>query len=190
MDIFTPTHDTKGVKNYEEWVITNAVYLLGPFGIYTELCRYLYSRRFFWVLPEDETRASDGLELRTRFVRLGGCTFGEVNQIHPGYCTVLEALCALAMKMEQTIMSDPGLGDRTGKWLHGMLYSMHLDGMVDGAMDEEGATSIVTRMLDRTYTEKGDGGLFYIPVIDIDLREVPIWYQMHYYLSEYEPTRL
>ena len=45
-------------------------------------------------------------------------------------------------------------------------------------MAAEKEISAIKAFLDREYAPDGRGGLFYIPGIDIDMRQVEIWRQM------------
>lgn len=100
-----------------------------------------------------------------------------------GPCSVLEMMAALAIRIEETIMDNPALGDRTGQWFWGMITTMGLGAMNDNNFDKKSAGNIVNTFLDRQYGSDGDGGLFRIRGVDVDLTKVDIWTQLCWYLD-------
>lgn len=180
MTIKTSTSNVKDL--YRDWLVKSAEYMLSNYGNYTKLLEYLYSRSFYWVIPNDENRANDGLSLRRRFVTEGGCTYGDILRELNSQCTVLEMMLAACLRVEENLY-DPDLGSRTGKWLYDMIYSMRLDREVDTEFDEAIACEAVDLMLSRRYSKDGLGGLFWVPNAQEDFREIEIWYQMQYYMN-------
>jgi len=131
----------------------------------------------------DENRAKDGNDLRYRYMYEHG-----IANLSPAFfmqpCSVLEMMVALAIRMEEQIMSDSEYGDRTGEWFWNMLVSLGLDEMNNKNFDEEYTSHCVQRLLGREYEPDGHGGLFIVEDCAYDLREVEIWYQMAWYLDK------
>lgn len=152
---------------------------------YKKLLSCLHMITFRCEMRSDENRAEDGVDLRWRFA----VDTGRENQNDwirdclEGPCSVLEMMVALAIRIEETIMDNPALGDRTGQWFWGMITTMGLGAMNDNNFDKKSAGNIVNTFLDRQYKSDGDGGLFRIRGVDVDLTKVDIWTQLCWYLD-------
>lgn len=156
----------------------------GRFSYRKLLCR-LYDRDFVCLMPMDENRTTDGLDLRYRFGYENGYDRPTIdthlNHDHP--CSVLEMMISLAHRCEESIMDDPDKGNRTGEWFWGMMSSLKLLPMFDEYFDKELVDHVITIFLNRQYKRNGEGGLFTINNCPHDLRAVEIWYQMCWYLD-------
>lgn len=148
---------------------------------YKKLLTYLHSTPFRWLIPMDENRADDGLELRYKFVYENDYT-DDVELYIDGPCSVLEMMVSLCLKCEE-IMDDAQIGDRTRQWFWGMIVNLGLGSMTDDNYDRRYVIDIVERFLDRDYEPDGVGGLFTIRDCDCDLRDVEIWHQLCWYLD-------
>lgn len=173
-------------EDYFNWLVDLTCGWCSPYGNYSKLMSYLYSRQFTWTIMSDSNRASDGVETRFRFVEEFGneYTYRDVYLylMHP--CNVLEMMAALARRCEDHIMGDPSLPDNTAVWFWEMITNMHLEKMTDDYFNEGKVEKIVTDMLDRNYRRDGDGGLFRIHDKDKDMRYVEIWCQLNWFLNE------
>lgn len=147
---------------------------------YRSLLSHLHRIEFRWSIPKDESRAGDGLDLRSRFAY--DLLDDPINELGDE-CTVLEMMVALAIRCEECIMDDPLMGDRTGQWFWGMINNLGLGAMTDDRYDEEAVDEIIDTFLDREYAPNGKGGLFKIRGCKDDLRDVEIWYQLCWYLD-------
>lgn len=151
---------------------------------YHELLFHLHQIDFVYLLPLDENRFIDGINLRYRFgseVRVPRYRIEREIDIRP--CSVLEMLVALSIRCETELMQDFDYGDRTWRWFWKMITNMNLGGMTDDKFDAEYVDRIIERMLDRKYEANGRGGLFTIANCKKDLRNVEIWCQMTWYLN-------
>ena len=152
---------------------------------FSKLLYILYETDFYAVLDRDNNRVADGLELRRRFLEENGYDVSlEDNIFQDKRCSVLELMVALAIRCEDNLMTNPDIGDRTSKWFWVMLHNLRLDGMTDNTIDENEVNYILTVFIDRQYDYDGWGGLFTVQNPRRDMREVEIWYQMCWYLSE------
>lgn len=150
---------------------------------FNKLLRRLNDTEFVYSIRRDENRAEDGISLRYRYLKsVGHPEDFELVEDEP--CSILEMMVALAIRMEESIMDDPEIGDRTGQWFWGMVVNLGLGSMTDGRYDEEYVDYVLDRFLDRDYEPDGRGGLFRVKHTDEDLRFVEIWYQMNWYLDE------
>jgi hypothetical protein len=149
-----------------------------------KLLHFLNETEFISRLKRDSNRASDGVDLRYRFVYENSYdthAAGEYLGEQPS--SVLEVMVALALRCEEQIMTDPGEGDRTDKWFWDMIDSLGLSSLHDGRFNRNIAESVITRFLNREYDPDGRGGLFTIEGCHDDLRNVEIWYQMMWHLD-------
>lgn len=171
-------------QSYVEWLCS----LVGVGEEYSILVWFLHSVIFdtSMLLPLDANRASDGENLRWQWV--GECDIPQwivAEYIDDGPCTMFEMMVALAKRIENDIMADCSIGNRTGTWFSEMLTSMELDVMTDDNFDSDYAGFAVNRLLTRDYEPNGRGGLFTLNNPPGDCRRVEIWYQMNWYLGEH-----
>jgi hypothetical protein len=144
---------------------------------------YLHGVEFTYLIPMDENRALNGIDMRWRYI----CDkdyFSSVLDDLDGPCSVLEMMIALSFKCEE-FMDDPAIGDRFAQWFWHMMVSLGIGGMDDRSFNKRKVEAIITRFLNRDYEPNGRGGLFTIRSCDQDLRNVEIWNQMCWYLDEY-----
>lgn len=149
---------------------------------YRKLLKLLHEIEFTYLMPNDENRAKNGINLRWIFSLKTGVNYDEVQKYIDGPCSVLEMLIALAMSCED-IMDDPLVGDRTGQWFWRMITNLGLGSMFDSRFDEHFIEDVIRKFLYREYEPNGKGGLFTIRGCDVDLRNVEIWHQLCWYLD-------
>ena len=148
---------------------------------YRKLLIHLHNLAFTWIIPMDDNRADDGIQLRRKF-SLARDDMSLQNYIH-GPCSVLEMMVALAIRCEETIMDDGMIGDRTGQWFWGMIHNLGLSPMRDTAFDRDYVDDVILRLLNRDYDPDGRGGLFTVKNCEYDMRDVEIWCQLSWYLG-------
>lgn len=149
---------------------------------YRKLLEYLHSVEFIYCIPNDSDRYDDGLDLRYRFAYIHP-EFRDAERYLVGPCSVLEMMISLAIRCEETITTDPKIGDRTGQWFWKMIVTLGLGATTDNRFDEKYVEEVVSKFLHRKYESDGKGGLFQVKGCDCDLRDVEIWNQMCYYLD-------
>lgn len=169
---------------YFEWMLRK-IEIDNPVDEYRMLLARLHDTDFQYLIPTDENRAEDGIDLRHRFAleHGRGRPFREEPQDAGAPCSVLEMMVALAIRCEEHIMHDPAIGTRTSQWFWGMVKNLGLDSMTDDNFDERFVDKRIAMLLDRTYKKNGEGGLFTVKDCRFDLRKVEIWYQMCWYLD-------
>lgn len=170
-------------NDYFEWMYDIIVAGRYPKSIsYRKLLMCLHNIEFTWIIPKDENRANDGIDLRYRF-SIDREYDEDVSEYMTDPCSVLEMMLALAICCEESIMDDPNIGDRTQQWFWGMIVSLGLGDMMNSRFDKVYVTETIHRFLNRDYRRDGKGGLFTIRDCDYDLRDVEIWYQLCWYLD-------
>ena len=153
---------------------------------YRRLLLKLHDIPFTYMIQRDKNRATDGVSLRFHFCDENDIPLEVLNHVLGNKpCSVLEMMVALARRIEESIMADPGIGNRTGLWFFEMLSSLHLILMDDSAYDEKEVERAINLLLSRGYSYNGDGGLFTLRRPLFDMRRMEIWYQMNGYLNEY-----
>lgn len=139
---------------------------------FRKLFMHLHRTKFTYSIKRDQNRAEDGKSLRYRF-----------GEYFDDPCSVLEMIIALAIRCEEDIMDDSGIGDRTGQWFWGMIHNLGLGSMTDERYDREVVDDAIERLLNRDYEPDGRGGLFTVKGTEADLRNIEIWIQMLWYLD-------
>lgn len=153
---------------------------------YVELCHYLHSVNFNYILPMDSNRESDGITLRYHFgyeKDIPSSIIASELDCYP--CSVFEMMVALARRIEADVMGDNEFGNRTSVWFHAMLSSMGLDKFVDGSLNEDELELKLERCLNRQFEYNGKGGFFTLRNPSRNLQEVEIWSQAMWFLNEY-----
>ena len=151
---------------------------------FRKLLMCLHDIDFIYIVKNDENREEDGLDLRYRYCLL----YDQMDNLHylNGPCSVLEMMIALAIRMEEDFMSDTRMGNRTGQWFWNMICSLGLGSQTDYNFDRQYVEDIIHTFLNRKYDRNGKGGLFTVRNCKYDLRKVEIWYQMNWYLDNFD----
>lgn len=179
-------HEQLTINDYFEWLYD--IVCKGRFPpnrSRRKLLMTLHDIEFVYSIPLDENRAEDGLALRRRFARQYQYeSYNDTMLYLDKPCSVLEMMVALAVRAEEQTMYDPEIGDRTGQWFWEMIVNLGLGSMHDNNFDRRLVDISIKRMLDRDYEPNGKGGLFTVKHRNEDMRDVEIWYQLSWYLSE------
>lgn len=145
-----------------------------PYNRYSRLLDYLYSREFYWSVDNDGNRADDALTLR------GSLGYHDFSKP----ANVLEMMISLADRCEHDVVGADGMEDQTSEWFWSMIENLGLSEQTDDHYDERLVKRRIDMMLDRQYDSHGRYGLFYVKYPPADMRDVELWYQMNWYLSE------
>ena len=152
---------------------------------YRRLCRYLDEVEFTYILPMDDNRYGDGVSLRYRYGYECDIPSAAIaSNLDNRPCSVFEMMTALALRIEEDIMSKRG-EDRTSEWFMEMLDSLGLLYMTDDRFDRTRVEKTIGFFLNREYSSDGEGGLFTVPERpnNRDMRDVEIWYQAMWYVN-------
>jgi hypothetical protein len=144
---------------------------------YSDLIQLLGTKEFLWLIPHDDNRIVDGLEVRQEFYEETGL-IGEL-----GPCSVLEVLVALSRRL--AFVAD---GSESG-WAWQLICNLELD-KYKNPIGPRQAISVDTTLeilVWRTYSEDGQGGFFPLAWPEQDQRDVELWYQMSFYADEIHP---
>lgn len=152
-----------------------------PMNTYRQLLTILHDTTFEPNILHDSNRMYDGLDLRKRYSRNNSTEY-----ISDRPCSILEMMVALSLRMEEQIMDDPDIGNRTSLWFWTMIRNMGLFSYSDDKMTVRTMNNVRKKLRafnDRDYQPNGRGGLFIVKNCDKDMRDVEIWYQMCWYLN-------
>lgn len=135
-------------------------------------------KEFVWLVPHDDNRIGDGLDVRREF-----CEDSGAKEEALGPCSVLEVLVALSRRLS-FVADGPAPG-----WAWDLLCNLDLDKYTDpiGPRQKVKVDAILEALVWRTYAPDGVGGFFPLAWPDEDQRYIELWYQMEFYVSEIHP---
>lgn len=167
---------------YYEWMYGRMCYGRCSDNIsYHKLFEFLHGVEFSYMIHGDKNRAEDGRDLREYFAHIHDIE--DISDLINGPCSILEMMIALAIRIEDSIMDNPEIGDRAPQWFWKMIVTLGLGGMRDDLFNQKKAEKIINRFLNREYESDGKGGLFRVRDCEHDMRNVEIWVQMLWYLD-------
>lgn len=169
----------RNTNHYFKW-LCNFVYHQDSNPSYSKLLEYLYEKPFLWILPLDQNRYSDGINMRENYYRTHT---GDHHTEKVGDCSILEMMVALSNRLEDQIMQDHDIGNRTPQWFWQMVMCLGLGKMTDDRFDPMYCDQVIDIFLSRTYQKNGRGGLFTTKDPEIDMAKAEIWYQAQWYLQ-------
>lgn len=144
---------------------------------HTKMLDQLFHKEFVWIITNDDNRAEDGKYLRREFLDTQGLE-GDSDFINIG-CSMLELLIALSRRLAFEAEGEPR------DWFWCLIKNVGLYGYVDEKRyPEERVDEILDRIIWRTYSPNGRGGLFPRNDPEEDQREIELWYQMNGYLLD------
>lgn len=165
---------------YFDWLYDKAgLYKRGSNRTYFKLMRMLHSKEFRWTSVGDKSRSDDGTDLRWQFVRDARLRKVPAEWMYRP-CTVLELMMGVARRLSVLTDGEPQA------WFIQLLDNLHVSHNTDAYFDGQ-ITEIdekLERLVWRTYSSNGDGGLFPLNFPRSDQRQVEIWYQMNAWLLE------
>lgn len=166
--------------SYFNWLVAKVIQLENPTPSLTfwKLLQELHQTEFVWLVPNDDNRVQDGLDLRPEFLREVGV---EEDVLFNGLgCSVFEMLIAFARRIE--FDTDEPLRDLFWKFI----TNLDLNHFNDVEYDERRVADILTNFIWRTYNFNGAGGMFPLRKPKRDQRKVEIWYQYCDYVIDME----
>lgn len=170
--------------DYYEWLVGQ----VDPDERYLTLLNVLFDRVFDYntakLVPNDDNRIEDALELREEFVkeRLAREPLYLVETFRNQPCSVLEILISLDNRMDDVMGVE-----RSPKWFWEMIGNLGIGQYDDDHIYERAFSKIdriIDNWLDREYCKDGRGGLFPLKDPHDNQKKVEIWYQMNAYLLE------
>lgn len=172
-------------RQYFEWMASIVIPDFKKRIEYSSLLETLDGEEFLPSMDMDYNRLNDGKGLRWRFGIDNGFGRASVSSyLDNKPCSMLEMMCALALRIEETIMLDPEIGDRTWFWFEEMVISLGLIDQTNTNFNHNWVIFKINMFNRRQYNPNGRGGLFTIDDMSVDLRNLEIWYQMNLYIKQ------
>lgn len=145
-------------------------------GEFNELLQQLNDIEFTWSIDFDENRALDGYDLRRDY-----CDEFEVDLV--GSVTVLEVLVALARRIDNEYIGDPG-EEHPEIIFWEMIGNLTLIWNKDNHYDSGLTNYTIKKWLNREFNQDGLGSPFPLEKTLRDQRKIEIWAQMLEYITE------
>lgn len=141
---------------------------------YQDLFYQMHEKEFVWIIPNDDNRINDGMDLRSEFLGVR-----EAHQMFKGV-SVLEILVGLSRRMAWAAGGD------SRRWAWQLVCNLKLDRMSDpvGIRREDRIDGILEDLIWRNYQPDGVGGFFPLANAEADQTKVELWYQMSAYINE------
>lgn len=164
-------------ESYRHW-LANQIANGNPGKTYRDLTALMFEKPFEWLVPNDDNRVMDGLELRTEFRYAEHIRERALKSIGPA--NFLEVLVALSRRL-----AFMGGGDAPG-WAWHLMDNLGLRRMYDPLPPRKAlqVIDILDTCIWRTYEPDGQGGFFPLSRPKEDQTKVEIWYQIPDYLEE------
>lgn len=164
---------------YFSWLCSkvDSVDVPTPSTTHWKLLKELHTFEFVWLLPGDDNRAEDGLDLRREF--LYQSQFEEDQYWMNTGCSILEMLIAFSRRAEFATNLD------AHEWFWIFLVNLGLDEISD-ASNKNGTkiSDILDQFVWRTYNRDGSGGMFPLDNPEQDQRKIELWYQFCSWIIE------
>lgn len=148
---------------------------------YWDLLHIMHEKEFVWLVPNDDNRIVDGLDLRVEFCYSQHIRSTALRNLGP--CSFLEVLIGLSRRLSFAAGGHP-----TG-WAWQLVINLELHKMFDRLSHRKAqkVNDILDTAIGRTYLPDGSGGFFPLAWPDDDQTKVEIWYQMANYIDEMNP---
>ena len=140
-----------------------------------------YSEEYARLVPNDDNRLADGLDLRNEFCYANHITIGSLRNLGP--CSFLEVLIGLSRRLEFAA------GGSARGWAWVLVGNLELHKMKDPLSRRKArmVEDILDVVIHRTYAPDGSGGFFPLAWPDEDQTRIELWYQMMAYIDELHP---
>lgn len=178
--------EVKGIKSlYFRWLLEK----LNPKKVkeYSSLLMELFEETFTEnpLAPMDVNRARDGVALRKHYIN--SCPFlgdGSLEALKYDECSWLEMFLGLAGRIDDQLMFDMNVGNRTDEWFWLIIEQTGLIDMYGRQFNRQKVHNILDKLGRREYDNDGKNGVFRCKR---DVRNVEIWYQMMEFFNENSP---
>lgn len=172
------------MNNYFDYLCS----LIGKRENYTILLEQLSYISFYSLIPNDDNRGVDGVQLRDQYLEEEGPH--ALSLCPTGPCSVLEMMIGLSYRLVFE-SAESKWEKNVGQWFWILVDNLGLTDYANGTMYEpdlrDTIVAIVTVLLERRYKSDGNGGLFPLKNPKKDQKNVEIWYQMSAYILENYP---
>jgi hypothetical protein len=166
---------------YFNWLCAKVLWIEVPTPSlkFDKLFRILYNTEFVWLIPGDDDRAEDGVELRQHFLDASLIASEHHTWTHLS-CSVFEMLLAFSQRCE--FATDVAFLE----WFWEFIRNLGLSTFNDATYDEDWTKvdEILYNFVWRQYDYNGQGGICPLEISHRDQTEVEVWYQFCDYLVD------
>jgi hypothetical protein len=168
------------IEDYLRWLVPQ-IRDVEKSPMFWDLFKIMFEKEFEWLVPNDDNRLQDGLDLRAEFCYANHIRAGSLNRM--GHCSFLEVLIGLSRRMAFAA------GGSAQGWAWQFVENLELTRMSDplGRRRLRKVNEILDTAIWRTYTPDGVGGFFPLAWPDEDQTKKELWYQMAAYIDELNP---
>lgn len=169
-------------EDYLRWLEPQLSDEAGSHGkTYWGLLNFMFDTPFTWIVPMDDNRRVDGLDLRVEFAREVHIRPSIMDRLGPG--SFLEVLIGLSRHLAFTA------GGEAPGWSWELLTNLELHRLPDPLTrpKQRKAKEIMCIAMERTYSPDGTGGFFPLAWPDGDQTQIELWYQMNAFIEELHP---
>jgi hypothetical protein len=161
-------------ERYFEWLVSQ-INVTRSSKQFTGIFRWMYHREFVWLVPNDDNRIGDAIDLRKEF--------WENRTIPQNGVSILEVIVALSRRA-----AFVG-GGEAPDWAWIFIKNLGLNKFHDPLTyrKDHKIEEILETFVYRLYAPDGVGGLFPLLNPPLDQTKVELWYQMHAYINEKIP---
>lgn len=140
---------------------------------YIDVCDRLHNTEFVWIVPNDNNRVQDGVDLRNEFSQ------NKMLMADKGG-SVLEVLIGLSRRVAFVA------GGVAEDWAWQLMENLELNKVPDPFTDDKAnkVEDILETLIWRTYKRDGQGGFFPLLEPKENQTQIEIWYQMNAYVQE------
>lgn len=180
-------------ETYIQWLYSLVGLNQPEYNHYWRIIRRLFRREYYYLVNNDVNRFEDGMMLRDRFCSEYNYNVDMFTRYVDFPCTVLEMLVAFAERIDQEIMWDPEMGNRTAQWFWQMIWNLGIDPIrySDEYFDQDCLLNFEQKLdvvLSRKYKKDGLGSFFPMKSsYQKNFQKVELWYQMQFWMEENFP---
>ena len=162
-------------EEYFQWLVSQ-INVGQTSKMFEGIFRWMYHREFVWLVPNDDNRIGDAIDLRKEF-------WGLHNPVLQEAVSILEVIVALSRRAAWVG------GGEAADWAWVFIKNLGLNRYSDPLTyrKDRKIESILEAFVWRNYAPDGDGGLFPLENPPLDQTKVELWYQMHAYINEKIP---
>lgn len=163
---------------YFEWLSNQAKPEAGQ-QTYEELLWYLFTKEFVFLIPNDDNRVADGLDLLIEWFREFDLEMENVRVDGRG-CNYLEMIVGLSRRCAFVAGGDPI------SWAWHLIGNLGFHSLSDPLTprNRRYVDEVCDRVTFRLYQPDGRGGIFPLSYTEEDQRKVELWYQMQAYIEQ------
>lgn len=164
-------------NRYMCWLLKRVGFLDENYDLLMEV---LHNTTFIFTIERDKNRAEDGIRLREIYL--------DTHNLGPDFefykdVSVLEVLVALACRMENEYVGDPG-DPHPERIFWQFLVNLGFEGFTNRKIRVNNVQNVLNNWMMRLLDFHGNGGIFPVKRPMQDQRKIEIWSQMQEYIDE------